>query len=282
MSASNVSSDRTMSPLSPPTLWDLLHWIAVRDSALTGTIEGYKAAREMVKLWGPQREGMAAHPSLPALCVFVKERWGPKPPPARWCPWPGETWVGLDEKACLDLRDLVCRDLGLRPSEADRLPLSDVADHFCFRPIVPPTSSVATLPREQPDKDTPTRPEGGAQGVIGDQADVAEEMTKQSEGANGASATLGVPVNQTGGGELAGRQRSILETMAEHEVTGERRRKYRADIVKLINRTHKSASYSRDFSALVKLGYLGSLEGPRGGYWLTVTGKTEAQRLSII
>lgn len=87
MPEKSVPSDRpvihTMTSLAPPTFWDLFHWIAVRDSALKGTIEGYQEAQEMVKLLGPQRGGMAAHPSLPALCAFAQERWGPKPPYAR-------------------------------------------------------------------------------------------------------------------------------------------------------------------------------------------------------
>jgi DNA-binding IscR family transcriptional regulator len=67
--------------------------------------------------------------------------------------------------------------------------------------------------------------------------------------------------------------------MLEHEITSERRRKKRADIVRLINRTHKSQSYGRAFSGLVKRGYLRSLEGPNGGYWLTSAGGAEAERL---
>ena len=80
-------------------------------------------------------------------------------------------------------------------------------------------------------------------------------------------------------GELTDRQRSILETMLEHEITSERRRKTRAEVVRLINRTHKAQSYNRDFAALVKRGFLHSREGPRGGVWLTPIGKTEAQRI---
>jgi hypothetical protein len=81
------------------------------------------------------------------------------------------------------------------------------------------------------------------------------------------------------GEELRDRQRSILETMLEHEITSERRRKSRADIVHLINRTHNSSSYGRDFADLVGRAYLFSREGPGGGYWLTPMGKSEAQRL---
>jgi hypothetical protein len=148
MPTNNVPSDlaaiHTMSALPPPTLWDLYHWIAVRDSFLTGTVAGWATAKQMETLWGPQRRGLASHPSLPALCAFVRERWGPRPPPARWWPNVGETWVGLDTKACLDLRHLLCQDLAIRPSEADRLVLSDVADHFCSPgvPFVPPSPRV--------------------------------------------------------------------------------------------------------------------------------------------
>lgn len=44
--------------------------------------------------------------------------------------------MGLDKQSCLDLQSLLCQNLGLRPSEADRLPLSDVVAHFC--PVEPP------------------------------------------------------------------------------------------------------------------------------------------------
>jgi hypothetical protein len=81
--------------------------------------------------------------------------------------------------------------------------------------------------------------------------------------------------------ELTDRQEMILETMLEHGIMSERRRETRADIVRLINRTHKAPTYARDFAALVKRGYLRSLEGPSGGYWLTPTGEAEARRLRL-
>jgi hypothetical protein len=64
------------------------------------------------------------------------------------------------------------------------------------------------------------------------------------------------------------RQIQILETMVVHEITSERRRKKQADIVLLINRTHKPTTYARDFAALVKRGHLESREGPTGGTWI--------------
>jgi hypothetical protein len=79
--------------------------------------------------------------------------------------------------------------------------------------------------------------------------------------------------------ELTDRQKIILETMLENEITSERRRRTRAQIVRLVNRTHNPLSYSRDFARLVTLQYLRSLEGPKGGVWMTPTGKAEAQRL---
>ena len=80
---------------------------------------------------------------------------------------------------------------------------------------------------------------------------------------------------------LSDRQRLILETMLEHEITSERRRKSRDAIVKLINRMHKASSYGRDFAALAKpeRGMLQTREGPGGGVWLTREGKKEAERL---
>jgi hypothetical protein len=83
--------------------------------------------------------------------------------------------------------------------------------------------------------------------------------------------------HETSGEELTDRRRSILETMLEHEITSERRRKSRADIVELINRTHKAQTYNRDFAALVRGGYLCSLKGPEGGVWMTPRGKAEAE-----
>jgi hypothetical protein len=79
--------------------------------------------------------------------------------------------------------------------------------------------------------------------------------------------------------ELTDRQRFILETMLEHGITSQRRRRRREDIVRLINRTHNVSTYGRDFAGLVKRGYLSSLEGSHGGCWLTPAGKTEAERL---
>jgi hypothetical protein len=79
--------------------------------------------------------------------------------------------------------------------------------------------------------------------------------------------------------ELTDRQRLILETMLEHEITSERRRKRRAEIVGLINRKHNPDVYARDFAALVKQRCLQSLEGPSGGMWLTPEGKAAAKRL---
>jgi hypothetical protein len=79
--------------------------------------------------------------------------------------------------------------------------------------------------------------------------------------------------------ELTGRQRLILETMLEHEITSDRRKKNRKSIVRLINRTHNSQSYGRDFANLVKRSLLQKREGPAGGVWLTPTGTAEAVRL---
>jgi hypothetical protein len=80
-------------------------------------------------------------------------------------------------------------------------------------------------------------------------------------------------------GEPSERQRSILRTMLEQEITSERRRKKQADIVRLINRTHKPASYTRDFAALVKRGFLQSLEGPTGGTWIVPKRKADVEQL---
>jgi DNA-binding IscR family transcriptional regulator len=81
--------------------------------------------------------------------------------------------------------------------------------------------------------------------------------------------------------ELTDRQRSILETMLEHEIASHLRRKTRAGIVRLINRTHNAETYGRDFAALVRDRYLETQEGPRGGCWLTPSGKARAASLRL-
>jgi hypothetical protein len=79
--------------------------------------------------------------------------------------------------------------------------------------------------------------------------------------------------------ELSDRQRAILETMLKDEITSRRRRQPRDEIVGRINRTHKPASYHKDFAALVKLGLLQSQEGSGGGVWLTFQKRAEVERL---
>jgi hypothetical protein len=67
---------------------------------------------------------------------------------------------------------------------------------------------------------------------------------------------------------LTNRQRDILETMLREEITSHRRRQIQANIVRLINRNHKPATYKTDFAALVRRGWLQSEYGPEGGMWL--------------
>lgn len=79
---------------------------------------------------------------------------------------------------------------------------------------------------------------------------------------------------------LSDRQLLILRTMLEHGVVSERRRKTQADIVRLINRKHKSSSYTRDFANLVKsFGYLESSEGPTGGMWIRPNRKVAVEQI---
>jgi hypothetical protein len=100
----------------------------------------------------------------------------------------------------------------------------------------------------------------------------AKELEEQAD-------RTAAPSDDMGKRHLSDRQRWILETMLEHEITSERRRKSRAAVVRLINHTHKPLSYSRDFAALVKRGSLQSREGCCGGVWLAPKGRAEAQRL---
>jgi hypothetical protein len=79
--------------------------------------------------------------------------------------------------------------------------------------------------------------------------------------------------------ELTDRQRWILETMLEHEIASERRRKARAAVVKLINHTHNPSSYGRAFADLAQRGLIKSREGLGGGVWLSPQGRAEARRL---
>jgi hypothetical protein len=81
--------------------------------------------------------------------------------------------------------------------------------------------------------------------------------------------------------ELTDRQRSILEVMIKEGITSERRRKTRADIVRLINRLHKAETYSHDFAVLGKRGLLKSLQGPKGGVWISPLRVSDAQRLCL-
>jgi hypothetical protein len=108
----------------------------------------------------------------------------------------------------------------------------------------------------------------------GDQAEVG-----QGEGAAEVAPSAAAADEETDEEELSDRQRWILETMLANEITSYRRRKKRADVVLLINRTHNSDTYGRDFAALGKRGYLEAREGPKGGVWLTQAGKAEAERL---
>jgi len=66
--------------------------------------------------------------------------------------------------------------------------------------------------------------------------------------------------------------------MLAKEITSERRRKSRAAIERLVNRTYKPQTCNRDFAQLTTRGYLQSREGQGGGMWLTPKGKAEAQR----
>jgi len=119
-------------------------------------------------------------------------------------------------------------------------------------------------------------PAGQGDGTAGSNG--ASPPEREGEGVSGCGAAAKA-ADEEREGELTDRQRHILETMSEWEITSERRRKTRADVVKRINRTHKVSSYNKDFAALVKRGYLKSREGPRGGVWLSPKGKTEAKRL---
>jgi hypothetical protein len=69
--------------------------------------------------------------------------------------------------------------------------------------------------------------------------------------------------------ELTCRQYDILETMLREKITARRCRQTQAHIVRRINRTHKPATYKRDFAGLVQLGWLQSQSGPAGGVWLS-------------
>jgi hypothetical protein len=124
-------------------------------------------------------------------------------------------------------------------------------------------------------RDLQGEPGQHAPGAIGRQVGGSADAGEAGEGADESAELVAEEPAET----LTGRARLILETMLEHEITSERRRKKRADIVRLINRTHKSQTYGRVFSDLVKRGYLRSLEGHGGGYWLAPAGRAEAERL---
>jgi hypothetical protein len=101
---------------------------------------------------------------------------------------------------------------------------------------------------------------------------------EQREG-DGQSSTPPVTEPSEDEPKLTERQLSILRAMLEEEVTSHRRRQKQAAIVRLINRTHRAGSYTRAFASLVGLGYLQSVEGPKGGTWITPAKKAEVQRI---
>jgi hypothetical protein len=136
------------------------------------------------------------------------------------------------------------------------------------------TDAVHMQSRGPPAEEVAADPGGGEtaseQGDVEARAAPAEEVTAHPGG--------GETVSEQGDVEdLTDRQRLILETMRDHEITSSRRRQTREQIVRLINRTHKPETYGRDFAALVKRQYLRSLAGPKGGVWMTPEGKAEAQ-----
>jgi hypothetical protein len=109
----------------------------------------------------------------------------------------------------------------------------------------------------------------------------AEQGPARAGGGNdraGSTATA-APADHAPEDELNDRQCLILEAMLANEITSQRRRASRLDIVRLVNRKHKPATYGRAFAALVKRGYLDKCEGGRGGMWLTPAGRAEAERL---
>jgi hypothetical protein len=115
-------------------------------------------------------------------------------------------------------------------------------------------------------------PASGRAGRLGAEPEVRVTAENQGSGASRepTSEAEAAP-------ELNDRQRLILEAMLDNELTSERRRQSRAQVVRLIHREHKPGTYSHAFAGLAKHGYLRSREGPRGGVWLTAAGKAEAE-----
>jgi hypothetical protein len=77
---------------------------------------------------------------------------------------------------------------------------------------------------------------------------------------------------------LTDRQRLILETMLEMELTSEPRKETHQAIVNRINRHHDANNYKRDFAVLHKKGLIDSIRGPDGGVWLTEQGMHHARQ----
>jgi hypothetical protein len=115
-------------------------------------------------------------------------------------------------------------------------------------------------------------PNEPAEAETADHQDEAVNGERTEKSAEGAAEEQAVE-------ELTDRQRLILVTMLENEITSERRRNTRPHVVRLINRTHKPSSYNQDFAGLATRRYVQSREGRNGGVWLTPTGRAEAQRL---
>jgi hypothetical protein len=163
--------------------------------------------------------------------------------------------------------------------------LSELSEQLAFAPL-----SVLAVSSQRPKEATTSDPgrakDGGGEGAGARDtlaAAVGDEQAGKVGPALAASEASEVPAlaagEETDDGDLSDHQRSILETMLENEIASERRRKPRAAVVQLINRTHKPATYNQAFAALVKRGYLQAREGARGGVWLTPTGRAEAQRI---
>jgi hypothetical protein len=120
---------------------------------------------------------------------------------------------------------------------------------------------------------------GRTEGAEGESATRDQGGSGQDERDSQVTTSVGVADDERSGDKLADRQLLILETMLAHAITSERRRKSQSCIVQQINHTHNHQTYSRDFAALVKCGYLLSREGPGGGMWINPKRKADVEHI---
>jgi len=87
------------------------------------------------------------------------------------------------------------------------------------------------------------------------------------------------PADAQPAGEIDDREELILREMYAAGIFTRRDKLTQPEIVARCQRNANPPTWKKNFSKLVRLGYLESVTGPHGGYWLTADGKTLAKKL---